>query len=183
MERFHCCCVCSAKNILASEKCKHAIKDSWKQDWKQAAQFHTANFWQTFNSFCCFACKHIYLCDVTRFSEGGSQNKLGLTVSYSLPASQHMLLLYKGFLETKCALKIHRLYALLKATKEKCLWKKCVCNNSTISVLANPSALQSSSFRKSEVRKRLRTHSQVCRPRCHNGHLSVMLKHFTLQTF
>lgn len=71
----------------------------------------------------------------------------------------------------------------LKATKEKCLWKKCVCNNSTISVLANPSALQSSSFRKSEVRKRLRTHSQVCRPRCHNGHLSVMLKHFTLQTF
>lgn len=58
---------------------------------------------------------------------GREPEQIGLTVSYSLPASQHMLLLYKAFLETGFALKIHRLYTLLKATKEKYLWKKCVC--------------------------------------------------------
>lgn len=58
---------------------------------------------------------------------GREPEQIGLTVSYSLPASQHMLLLYKAFLETGFALKIHRLYTLLKANKEKYLWKKCVC--------------------------------------------------------
>lgn len=75
-ERFHCGCVCSAKNILASGKRKHTMRESWKQACEQPAQFHTAHFWQPFNSFCCFSRKHISVCDVTRFSEGGSQNKL-----------------------------------------------------------------------------------------------------------
>lgn len=37
---------------------------------KQPVWFHAANFWQTFNSFCCFPSQHIYLCNVTRSREG-----------------------------------------------------------------------------------------------------------------
>lgn len=61
-----------------------------------------------------------------QLQRGREPEQIGLTVSYSLPASQHMLLLYKGCLETKRALQIHRLYPLLKATTEKCLCKR-VC--------------------------------------------------------
>lgn len=80
------------------------------------------------------------ICVMSPHSAGREPEQIGLTVSYSLPASRHMLLLYKGCLETKRALQIHSLYTLLKTTTEKCLWKKCVCNSKT-SVLANPSAL------------------------------------------
>lgn len=71
---------------------------------------------------------------------GREPEQIGLTVSYRLPASLHMLLLYKGFLETKCALKILRLRSP-KGDYGEAPKEKRVCRNFTMSFLAKPSAL------------------------------------------
>lgn len=139
MERFHCPCVCSAKNILASEKRKHTMRDSQKQDWKQPAQFHTANFLADVQLLLLFFLQAHLSVWCHQIQRGREPEQIGLTTSYSLPASRHMLLLYKGCLETKHALRIHRLYPLLKALQRSAWGGR--GNEFKTSVLANPSAL------------------------------------------
>lgn len=141
MERFHCCCVCSAKNILASEKCKHTMKDSWKQDWKQAAPFHTANFWQTFNSFCCCSPAHLSVwCHQIQW--GREPEQIG-TDSVLQPASlsAHVVTIQRVSRNQMCLKDSQTVHSPKGNYGEVPVEKVCVCNNSTISVLANPSAL------------------------------------------
>lgn len=125
-------------NTESPGKCKlHTHNKRSGERLKQPAWFHAANFWQTFNSFCCFPSQHIYLCNVTRSREGvrlrggGRGEKL----FYRLPAPPHMLLLYKGCLESQLAALIqmlqanthtHTLVHTIKNNrrKGKCLWKE-----------------------------------------------------------
>lgn len=120
MGRSHCCCVCSAKNILASEKRKHTMRVV-KIRLEAASSVSSSKFLADFQLLLLFfSQEHLSLwCHQTK--RGREPEQTRLTVSYRLPASQHTLLLYKGCLETKCAL--CRLYPLLKATSEKCLQK------------------------------------------------------------
>lgn len=71
---------------------------------------------------------------------GREPEPIGLTVSYSLPASPHMLLLYKGCLETKRALQIQTVLPprgeYEQVPMEKVVGEKKI----KTSVLANPSA-------------------------------------------
>lgn len=67
-----------------------------------SSQLGFVHFWQTFNSFCCFPSQHIYLCNVTRSREGVRRRGggRGKKLFHGLPAPLHMLLLYKGCLES-----------------------------------------------------------------------------------
>lgn len=122
MERSHYWSVCSAKKILASEEYMHTIRDPGKQDEKQPAQLHAADFWQTFNSFCCFSRKNIYLCNVIR-SRGGGKEEGREREFYRQPTSQHVTI-------QRMSRKTNLLYRLRDCTppkdicrEENCLWK------------------------------------------------------------
>lgn len=124
---IHCCCVCSAKNILASEKRKHTMKDSWKQDWKQPAQFHTANFWQTFNSFCCFSRKHIYLCDVTTFSREGARTNWTDSVLEPASLSAHVVTIQRMSRNQACSTDSQSVHPPKDDYREVPMEKVCAC--------------------------------------------------------